>query len=107
MVNEWLTGCAEAGPCRRPGASSKLENLDGLAVDPSADGLGVNNRLIARRVHQLPANAPARRAPAARHWAARLEAGVPGRAPPVATGPTLFQDERSSAGVAQRAVACA
>ena len=58
-------------PCRRPGASSKLENLDGLAVDPSADGLGVNNRLIARRVHQLPANAPARRAPAVRHGQAR------------------------------------
>jgi hypothetical protein len=67
------------------GASSKLENLDGLAVDPSADGLGVNNRLIARRVHQLPANAPARRAPAARHWAARLEAGVP-MPPPDAPG---------------------
>src|SRR5260370_10472045 len=75
-------------PCRRPGAGSKLENLDGLAVDPSADGLGVNNRLIARRGHQLPANAPARRAPAVMHWTARLEAGVPGRAAPVATGPS-------------------
>src|SRR5258708_7619444 len=56
LADDGVAGEA-AAELKRDGGSGdtigpqQLQSLDEIAVDPSADGLGVNNRLIARRVH--------------------------------------------------------